>query len=196
MSVLSDALYSAKHTEESLSVREAFLDMLERQGGTQEALREAKCSIANTYVELGRLEEALVIQREAYAGMMKFQKRHTEESRKDTLVLLFNLFNTLIKMRKVAEAVKLLRDEDALQNAESAFGSEDLFFLTLSGGYATAVLDSPDATRDDMKKAMEISERAYRTMRRVSGTNHPRTLEAKSEMQRARLSLAMRGLSI
>ena len=155
-------------------------------------MREAKCSIANAYVELGRLEEALVIQREAYAGMMKFQKRHTQ----DTLVLLFNLFNTLIKMRKVAEAVKLLRDEDALQNAESAFGSEDLFFLTLSGGYATAVLDSPDATRDDMKKAMEISERAYRTMCRVSGTNHPRTLEAKSEMQRARRYLAIRGISI
>ena len=90
----------------------------------------------------------------------------------------------------------MLRDEDAVRATESEFGSEDIFTLTLSGAYATAVLESPDATRDDMKEAMEISERCYRTMCRVSGTSHPRTLEAKSELQRLRLSLAMRGLSI
>ena len=192
LSVLADGLTAADRYEESLVVRKALLDILERQGANQAGMRDAKCSIASTYVMIGRLEEALVIQREAYASMMKLQKRHTRES----LVLLFNLSNTLLKMRKVAEAAKVLHDEDAVRATESAFGSEDIFTLTLSGAYATAVLESPDATRDDMKEAMEISERCYRTMCRVSGTSHPRTLEAKSELQRLRLSLAMRGLLI
>ena len=147
-------------------------------------------NLANTYQQLGRFQDALVIHRKSYAYMLE-----SGENPRYTLLALFNLANTLTKMGNCAEVVSLLRDEDALSSAESVFGPEDPHTLTISGTYATALLESPGATRDDMEKAIEILEKAERTSRRVSGEGHYRSLEAVRDLKSARVILGECGIS-
>ena len=62
-----NGLYVAEHYEDALSVREAELAMQQRLGASEHYIRVAQGNLASTYDALGRLADALLLQREVYA---------------------------------------------------------------------------------------------------------------------------------
>ena len=69
--VLGNGLSNANHDEDALTVGEAELAMERRLGASEETILVVQGNLANTYAELGRLEEALRLYREVYAANLR-----------------------------------------------------------------------------------------------------------------------------
>ena len=59
-------------------------------------------------------------------------------------------------------------------------------------GYAEALYEDPDATLDDLRKAVTTLEDAERTARRVLGKAHPVAKSIERNLQHARAALRLR----
>ena len=79
--------------------------MLRRIGGSENDILATQNNIANTYHELGRIDEALLLRQEVYSGMLKLKG---EESR-NTILAANNYANGLLTLERYAEAKSLLR---------------------------------------------------------------------------------------
>ena len=62
----------------------------------------------------------------------------------------------------------------------------------MSGNYALALCNDPDATLDDVREAVTTLEDTERTARRVMGGAHPLTQNIGRDLQIARKSLHLR----
>ena len=64
ITLLGNGLSDGKHYEAALSVREAELAMKRRIGASEERILETQTNLAITYQHLGRLEQAMLMQKD------------------------------------------------------------------------------------------------------------------------------------
>ena len=62
----------------------------------------------------------------------------------------------------------------------------------MSGNYALALCNDPDATLDDVREAVTTLEDTERTARRVFGCEHPSTVQIGISLRNARAALRAR----
>ena len=62
----------------------------------------------------------------------------------------------------------------------------------MSGNYALALCNDPDATLDDVREAVTTLEDTERTARRVMGGAHPLTVDIEDELRKSQAALRAR----
>ena len=184
MTVLGNGLSAAKHHEDALSVKETELSMLRRLGDSESNILIAQSNLANTYQELGRLEEALLLKREVYSGHLKLNGEESER----TLRAANNLADTLCRQLHFEEARSLLRK--TIPAARRVLGEGHRLTLKMRMNYARALYLVTDATLDDLREAVTTLEETTRLARSVLGGAHPTTVWIEGALQGARTKLA------
>jgi hypothetical protein len=188
MSLLGSGLSIAHHDEEALTVKEAELAMKRRVGASEDSILVTQSNIANTYHVLGRLEEALQIERDVYAGRLKVQG----EEHPKTLIAANNYAAALLALERFEEAKALMRK--TMPVARRVLGDDHNLTLKLRWAYAEALYRDPGATLADLREAVTTLEDTERIARRVLGAAHPTTAAIEDELQDARRALYARGL--
>ena len=180
MTQLGNGLSAARHHEDALSVREADLAMKRRIGVSEHSIVVVQSNLANTYTELGRLEEALRIKQEVYSGYVKlFGEQHF-----DSLLAASNYANCLNELKRYGEAkVMLLK---IMPVARRVLGECHVITLRIRADYATALCDDDGATLNDLREAVTTFEESERIARRVLGGSHPLTVDIEGNLQVAR----------
>ena len=168
MENLGTGLTAAAHDDEALSVREVELSMLQRLGGSKEAILIAQSNIANAYHYLGRAEESLRMRREVYSRTLKLKGREHF----DTLIEARNLATALKELKRFQEAKTLMRK--TMPVARRVLGESNELALKMRWTYAET-LCLGDVTLDDFRKGVTTLEETERTARRVLGGAHPVT---------------------
>ena len=90
-------------------------------------------------------------------------------------------------LRRFEETRSLLRK--TMPVAQRVLGECHDTTLRMGSLYAKALCRDPNATLDDLRKAVTMLEDTTRTARRVLGSAHPLTKATESDTQRARLVL-------
>ena len=186
LGLLGVGLSNAKHHEAALSVEEANLAMMRRIGAPEYSILVAQSNIAVTYGTLGRLEEALQMQRDVYSGHVKLNG----EGHLDSLGAANNYASSLLSLQRFEEAKALFRK--TMPVARRALGEDNKLTLTLRWCYAEALYTDPDATLDDLREALRTLAETERTTRRVLGGAHPLTTSIEREIQNSQAALAAR----
>ena len=180
MTQLGNGLFEAGRYEDSLSVMEAELAMLRRIGAPEEQILVTQGNLAGLYGQLGRLEGALLMQRDTYAGRLKLRGEEHEK----TLFAAYNYANLLVHLERYAEAKALLRQ--TIPVARRVLGENNDMTLRIKWNYAIALYDDADASLDDQGEAVATLEDTERTARRVLGGAHPTTELIEQSLHRAR----------
>jgi len=141
-------------------------------------------NLANCLDNLGRRDEALVLEREIYARQMAVQGLN-----KDSIISGLNLAASLGKSQLWDEAKALTRDR-LLPAALQLLGADHHLTLTLNLNFAGALAQSPERTRDDLLEAETIMQDNVQRRRQVFGPAHPETLHAEAMLSQARALLA------
>ena len=166
---LGSGLSSAERHADALSVKEAELSMARRFGANEECLLGVQINLANTYSNLGRLEEALQLERDVYNGSLRL----SGEEDVDTLTAANNYARSLTELKRFEEARALLRK--AVPAARRVLGETHDLTLTLKKIYAESFYEDDSATLDDRREAVTTLEDTTRIARRVFGASHPTT---------------------
>ena len=183
MTQLGNGLFEAGRYEDSLSVMEAELATLRRLGAPEEQILVTQGNLASTYSALGRLEGALLMQRDTYSGRLKLRG----EEHNQTLFAAYNYANLLVHLERYAEAKALLRQ--TIPVARRVLGENNDMTLRIKWNYAIALYDDADASLDDQGEAVATLEDTERTARRVLGGAHPTTELIEQSLHRARAAL-------
>ena len=184
MGVLGNSLYNAGHNEEALSVQDAELSAMRRAGAPEGQMLAVQGNIANTYVMLGRHEDALLLKRDVYSGHVKLEgAEHI-----NTLRAANNYAVSLIQLQRQKEAKALLRK--TLPVARRVLGENDETTLRMRWYYAEALYKADGAARDNLREAVITLEDVERTARRVFGGAHPLTSAIEEDLRKARAGLA------
>ena len=138
-------------------------------------------NLANCLHELGRIDEALAIEREVYAN----KKKLLGTTDKNTLISGKNLAHSLVRLGQHAEAKTLLRK--LISQSRRAHGSNHEMTLGCRAIFALALYSDARASRGDVSQAAAILEEVTRYNRRVLGKHHPDTLDALTDLERARM---------
>jgi hypothetical protein len=183
MTQLGNGLSEAELYEAALSAQEAELAMLRRLGAPEQNILAVQNNIANTYGDLGRLEEALLLKRDAYYERLRLGgKEH-----RMTILAANNYASSLISLERFEEARSLLRQ--MIPVAQRVFGESDRLVLGMRQNFALTLYQDPAATLDDLREAVTTLEDTERTARRVLGGAHPTTKEVEARLQKARTAL-------
>ena len=186
MGVLGNSLYNAGHNEEALSVQDAELSAMRRAGAPEGQMLAVQGNIANTYVMLGRHEDALLLKRDVYSGHVKLEgAEHI-----NTLRAANNYAVSLIQLQRQKEAKALLRK--TLPVARRVLGENDETTLRMRWYYAEALYNDPGATLDDLHEAVTTLEDTNRIARRVLGNAHPTTNGSEAALRLAQAALRAR----
>jgi len=188
MTVLGSGLSAAGHDEDALSVKEARLAMMRRLGAPEKSILGTQSNIANTYHVLGRLEEALQIERDVYAGRLKLNGEEHEK----TLIAANNYANSLVQLKRFEEAKALVLK--TMPVARRVIGDDHNLTLKLRWAYAEVLYKDDAATLADLREAVTTLEDIERIARRVLGGAHPTTEGIEDELQDVRAALYARGL--
>ena len=105
MTLLGIGLMRAHHHKDALSVQETELAMERRLGAPEHQILVVQTNLAITYSNLGRLEEALQLERDVYNGSLSL----LGEEDGDTLISASNYANSLIDFKRFKEAKTLVR---------------------------------------------------------------------------------------
>ena len=186
MSLLGSSLSVARHHEEALSVKEARLSLTRRVGGSVESILAMQNNLANTYANLGRLEEASRMQRDVHSGRLKLLG--AEDMR--TMSAASNYAATLKRLRHFEEAKSFLLK--IMPMARRVLGDSNNATLRMRSIYAMALFRDEAATLDDLREAVTTLEDTERIARRVLGGAHPLTVEIERELRDARAALRAR----
>ncbi len=143
-------------------------------------------NIANTYQELGRLEEAMCLRRDVYSGDLRL---HGEEH-PGTLIDAHNYANSLLHLKRFGEVKSVLRK--TIPVAQRVRGEDDMVTLGMRQIYAEALYADEGATLDDMREAVTMLDDIARTARRVFGGSHPVTAGIDVALRNARAVLRAR----
>jgi tetratricopeptide (TPR) repeat protein len=170
MTQLGNGLANADHHEDALSVMEAKLAIQRRLGDSELDILVAQTNLANTYYKLGRLEQALSMHQEGYAGHLKLYG----EGNRHSLGAAYNLAITLRDLKRFKDAKSLLRK--TMPVARRVLGQDDQLTLMIRANYAVALYKDPDATLDDLREAVRTLEATAQTARRVLGAANPTTV--------------------
>ena len=186
MTHLGAGLFNAEHYEEALSVKEAVLSMQQRLGASENDILVSQTNLANTYHALGRLEQALQLERDVYYESLRLLGEEDE----GTLISVSNYATSLRVLKRFEEARSLLRK--TIPVARRVRGDSHRITRTMRWNYAKALWDDTGATLDDLREAVTMLEELERTARRVLGGAHPDTAEFEDELRKARAVLAVR----
>ena len=177
---LGSGLSAAERHADALSVKEAELSMARRFGANEECLLGVQINLANTYSNLGRLEEALQLERDVYNGSLRL----SGEEDVDTLTAANNYARSLTELKRFEEARALLRK--AVPAARRVLGETHDLTLTLKKVYGESFYEDDSATLDDRREAVTTLEDTTRIARRVFGASHPTTTRHEESLLRAR----------
>jgi len=184
MSVLGVGLLEANH-EDALIVGEAELSMKRRIGASEHSILAARSNLAATYGELGQMEKALSMRRDAYNGNVKlFGEQHV-----NTLIAANNYAAGLLPLQRFEEARSLLRQ--TIPVARRALGESHELTLKMRCTYAVTLCNDPSAAHD-VREAVATLEDLERTARRVLGGAHPTTSNVENNLRAARAALRAR----
>jgi tetratricopeptide (TPR) repeat protein len=186
MTQLGNGLQRGKNHEDALPVYEAELSMIQRLGASEDSILVVQNNLANTYSELGRLEEALRMRLDVYSGRLRLNGQDYRES----LVAAGNVANVLIILKRFEEARSLLRK--TIPAARRVLGECDETTLRMRWNYAEALYRNPAATLDDLREAVTTHEETERTARRVFGCSHPLAVNLERDLRQARAALRAR----
>ena len=167
-----------------MKVREAELSMLRRVGASKDRLFAVQSNLAIMYGVLGRMEDALRIERDVYLGFLKLKGEH-----RDTLLAASNCAASLLHLQRFEEARRLMRK--TLPVARRVLGS-DLATLRMRRTYAEALYKDDGATLDDLREAVTTLEETEITARRVFGGGHPTVYLIVQSLPEARAALHAR----
>jgi hypothetical protein len=157
--------------EEALSLYAVYLDVSQRslRAGAEvstENLLAAKSNIAGTYSRLGRVEEAVNMEREIYddskalLGPLDLQ----------TLSVAANLMHTMSMLHRFDEVKAFFL---GLEAARQTLGPDNYLVLKLTSAYAHGLYYDPTATRDEQLEAITMFEDIRGRILRVWGRNRP-----------------------
>ena len=186
MNVLAGGLLGEDHHEDALSIQEAELAMERRLGASEYNILVMQGNLAMTYARLGRVEQALQIERDIYRGRLKLNG----EEHEDTLTAANNYANSLVYLRRFEEAKALLRK--MIPVARRVLGECNQTTLMTRWNYAGAICNDTAATLDDLREAVTTLEDAGRIARRVFGGAHPFAAAIEGALRDAREALAAR----
>jgi tetratricopeptide (TPR) repeat protein len=186
MQQLGHGLSEAGHYEDALTVGEAELSTMRRNGAPAERILDVQSNLAISYVTLGRLEEALRLKRDVYSGRLRLNG----EEHESTLIAAMNYASTLNQLHRFEEAKALLRK--TIPVARRALGEGHHTTLRMRWAYGEALYWDPDATLDDLNQAVTTLEEIERIARRVLGSAHPLTTAIERDLQLARAALGAR----
>jgi hypothetical protein len=170
---------------DALSVKEAQLATMRRVGASGDILLVVQANLAMTYQQLGRLEDASLMQRDVYSGWLKL----TGEEDVKTLRAANNCAWGLINLRRFEEARTLLRKMTPV--ARRILGDDNSLTLVMRWAYARSYGDT-DATLDDLRVAETTLEETARTARRFLGCAHPDTQGIEKSLRDARAAFRAR----
>ena len=185
MTQLGNGLHEAEHYEDALPVYEAELSTMRRLGAQEDSILITQTNLAMTYGQLGRVEQALQIERDVYARRLKLQG----EEDPDTLQAAINYAVSLRLTRCDEEAKALLRK--TIPVARRVLGESDQLTLRMRNLYAKALCRDDSATLGDLREAVTTLEEVERTARRVLGGAHPLTVEIEGGLRASRAILSL-----
>ena len=202
MTALGNGLSAADRHEDALSVREAEVALLRRLGTSEGYILQMQGNLADTYLRLNRLDEALQMKRDVYSGRLRLNG----EEHEDTLLAANNLAVCLRRLRRFEEAKALMRR--TIPVARRVLGEGHQIALNMRLSYVAALCSAHDdrstigmpvtaamATRvplDDLREAVTTLEETERTARRVLGPAHPLTKGIDGPLRVARAALHTR----
>ncbi len=183
MSILGNGLFIAHHHEDALLVREALLSLERRVGAPEDQILVAQSNLANSYAELGRDEEALLMKRGVHSARLKLDGEEHEQ----TLIAAINYACSLLDLERFEAAKALLRRR--IPVARRVLGESDETTLKMRLNYAMALYRDTGATLDDISEAVTVLEETERIARRVLGGAHPDIALIEDALQCARAAL-------
>ena len=176
-------LGAAGHHEDALSVRETELSTLLRLGVDEEVIFAVKQNLAGTYKSLGRLDDCLRTQQDAYSGLLKLYG----EDDMFTLGAANNYASILGQLERFEEAKSLMKK--TMPVARRVLGDHNSMMLRMRWSYARALCEDVSSTSEDLREAVTTLEDAAPTARRVLGGAHPITGGIEECLRGARATL-------
>ena len=167
--------------DDRLAIVEGQLATQRRLGSAEEQMLVTRSNLAICFKDLGRLDEALAIEREVYAR----EKVLLGPSDDVTLTNGLNLTLSLNQVKQYVESKALARE--LIPTCRRALGPEHDITLGIQENYAEALYMDPTASRADILQAVAMLEELARVSRRVLGANHPDTVETLASLERARM---------
>ena len=137
-------------------------------------------NLANTYLALGRTEDALRLRRDVYSGSLQLKGEEDET----TLLAANNYAAGLVGLHRYAGAGSLLRR--TMPVARRVLGESNETTLRVRWNYARTLYEDAGATLDDLREAETTLEDTARIARRVLGCRHPTTAGIEMDLQKAR----------
>jgi len=180
MGVLGSGLQTNQQFAEALPILEASLTMRQRQRRDKRDIFVAKSNLAHCLDDLGRSDEAIVIQREVYAGWVAL----LGVSHQRTILGGFNLCVSLDRSDLWDEARQFLRQ--LLPAALRSLGADNDLTLLLNQLLGGVLTNNSDCSRDDLLEAETILQDVLRRRRRVFGPAHPHTRACEFALSRVR----------
>ena len=186
MTELGLGLKNTGRFEEALPVQEAELALRRRLGGDEHNRLISQGNLAGTYRTLGRLEEALQLQRDVYSENLKING----EDKNKTLIAACNYASCLLDLQRFEEARSFLRK--TVPVARRSLGESYVLTLIMRTVYAKALYKDAGATLGDLREAVKTLEETDRIAHRVIGGAHPTRLEFERKLRAARAALRAR----
>ena len=186
MEQLGTGLYVANRDEEALSVQEATLSIMRRNGASEGNMLTVQANIVNTLEEVGRAEEAMLMRDDVYSGTLKL---YGEEHR-ETLVEADNYAVALAAQERFEEAKSLIRK--TMPVARRVLGESDQVVLGMRQNFALTLYRDEGSTLADLHDAVTMLEGIEPTARRVLGGAHPLMYTIELSLRKARAALRAR----
>jgi len=186
MSLLGNGLYATGNYEQASFVEEAELAMRRRLGESELSMLAVKGNLAATYLQLGRLEEALILRREVYSGRLKL----CGEEASETFMEANNYAAILRDLQRYAEAKSLLRK--TMPVARRVLGKNDVLILKMRWNFALMLYKEDGATLDDLREAVTSLEEVAPASQRLLGSAHPLVVQVERSLRDSRAALRAR----
>ena len=183
MGALGNGLYEAGHDEDALSVREADVSLKFRLGVSEERILATQSNIAQTYMQLGKLNDACRLMHYVYSGYLK---AHGEEDRR-TLLAASNYAASLTVVERLEEANSVIRN--VMPVAQRVLGNDDEVTLKMRMNHANWLVEDPNATIKNLNEAIDTLEEIEPTVRRVFGIAHPFMADVERSLEYSRATL-------
>ena len=211
MGVLGNAFYTNQRSAEALAVFEVNLAVRRRFFSQHEiTILITQTNIAGCLKQLGRLDEAHVLERKIYARRVATLGASNER----TLLSGSNLLISLDKLRRYDEVTSFARD--LLPVARQSLGADHTITLNISQSLAAALQSNPQRTCDDLRlnqtsrdatrllnfntgkdllEAEAVLDDLIQRRRRVFGPAHPTTLHIEQNLRVVRASSLLNSAS-
>ena len=184
MNLLHLGLAVAGHHEDALSVGETWLSMYRGNGASEENLLVVQGALANSYEQVGRIEQALQMRRDVYLGLLRLNGEECPETLREAS----NYAKSLMDLERFDEAKLLLRK--TIPVARRVLGEGKETTLRMRCSYARMLsLEAGESVADALREAVDTLEDVVRISRRVLGDAHPLTKTTEAHLRPVRGAL-------